>query len=637
MSGWTHQKREIVEEGFYQFLDRARVYSKDAGEIILGKMLYDGQRRFVKTTFDALEEDIHKIYVLKSRQLGLSTIARMLTAFLLGFHKGLKGACVFDTTDNRNTSRTELTAIVNALPATLRFPKITTDNRQGLTLSNNSQIAFLSAGVKKTKTSGVLGRSLGVSLAHLSELCSYDNDEGLEAFENSLSDVNPDRLYIYESTARGFNAWCDMWEEARKDPEHCKCLFLGWWSKPSQMIAKTNPDYQLYGLFPPSPKEMDRMDAVEQQYGHRITEEQLAWIRRKMNPTAIHEDYGEATPDFEGSNTRLQEQPWTEAEAFQQTGATFFSPEVLTDQTNKFVSPKFQNYWFQTGDEFINMRAYKAHTLKETELKVWDEPEPNGASYVIGVDPAFGENPRNNRSSINIVRCYADGMDQVAEYNSPLVTTRHFSWVLACLLGWYGSGNNEIQYIMELNGPGNAVFQSLKDLQVYLRIGQHRTQIEEKGLGNIFKNVTTYIYSRPDSMGVGHNYHWVTNSSRKVMIMESLRDNVSNGTFRLRSAELIKEMNHISRDEDSIEAQGSGQDDRVVAAAFANQCWMERVKVGLMAQKRTREAEAAKKHASIQDQVFLFNQNHLEMFFSQQKRQRFQEQAILRKRSWRYR
>ena len=637
MAGWSREKREVVEEGFYAYLHRAKLFSKDfSGEIILGDHLYEGQTRFITEVFDALENDIHKIYVLKSRQLGLSTIARAMTSFLLGFHPGLKGACVFDTSENRQESRAELTAMINGLPRSLKFPPIVADNRSGISLTNNSKILFLSAGVKKTKTSGTLGRSLGVSLAHLSELCSYDNDEGLEAFENSLSDANPDRLYIYESTARGYNAWNQMWENARNDPTHCRCIFLGWWSKPSQMIPKDSPDFQLYGIYPPSDKEAAKIKAVKEQYGYSISPEQLAWIRRKMNPGAAAEDHGDAQPEFEGSNTRIQEQPWTEEEAFQQTGATFFSPEVLTDQTNKFVNNKFKNYWFMAGDEFINMRAYKARTIKESELKVWEEPEVGGC-YVVGIDPAFGENEKNDRSSIQVLRCYADGVDQVAEYSSPLVTTRHLAWVLAAIMGWYGEGTNQVYPIMELNGPGNAVFNALKDLQVYLRIGHHMQQVQEKGLTDIFKNVQTYIYTRPDAMSAGHSWHWITNASRKVMIMEALRDYVSNGTFRIRSAELIKEMNSVSRDGDTIEAPGSKKDDKVVAAAMATQCWLEKVKTGLMSAKRTREAEAAKKMMSIKDQVQLFNQNHLEMFFSQKRVERYRQQATLRRASWRYR
>src|SRR6516225_5365024 len=120
----------------------------------------------------------------------------------------------------------------------------------------------MSAGVRNSKSSGVLGRSVGLSLATLSELCSYDNDEGLEAFEQSLSDTNPDRLYIRESTARGYNAWWTAWEIARADPLHRKCIFLGWWSKESQRIDRDAIDYEMYGAAPPTTKEIEKINAV---------------------------------------------------------------------------------------------------------------------------------------------------------------------------------------------------------------------------------------------------------------------------------------------------------------------------------------------------------------------------------------
>src|SRR5258705_10764468 len=221
MAGWSKRKRTVVEKAFYDFLNRCFVNSKDSGRICLGEELYDGQRRFITAVFDALEADIHKIFVLKSRQLGISTIARALTIFLLGLHNALKGAIVVDTDQNKQESRAELEVMIDELPSSLKFPMIKGNNRAGLTLDNNSKILFMSAGVRKSKTSGTLGRSVGLSLAHLSELCSWDNEEGLEAFENSLSDVNPDRLYVYESTARGFNGWFDMWKQAREEPLHC--------------------------------------------------------------------------------------------------------------------------------------------------------------------------------------------------------------------------------------------------------------------------------------------------------------------------------------------------------------------------------------------------------------------------------
>lgn len=632
MAGWSRRKRETVEKAFYAFLDRCYINSKDYGRVCLGESLYWGQRHTITEIFDALEQDIHDIYILKSRQLGISTLVRALIMFFEGMFVGLKGAIVFDTDQNKQEARAELEVMINDLPKNLKFPAIKGNNRAGLTLANDSKVLFMSAGVRKSKTSGTLGRSVGLALATLSELCSYDNDDGLEAFEQSLSDVNPDRLYIRESTARGFNRWWEIWNEARKDPIHKKCIFLGWWCKDSQRIEQDRVDFEIYGKAPPTTKETAKIKAVKEQYGFDVTVEQLAWIRRKMDPAA--QDDADTGPEFEGSPVRIQEQPWTEDEAFQQTGAVFFAQEKLTDLTRKHVSNKFKGYMFWAGAEFADMRVYEAENLRMTELKVWEEPDHEGV-YVLGADPAYGENENNDRSALQVFRCYADGLDQVAEYAWPLITTYQLAWVIAGLLGWYGQGRAEIRYILELNGPGMAVFNELKALKTKIDATRNTPAIQEKGLADLFRNVRTYIYSRTDSLGAGHNWHWKTNLGTKVQIMERLRDFVSNGKMHIRSMSLVDEMKNIAREGDSISAPGSMKDDRVFAAALACHAWETKMLPGLLTQKRTREAEASRRRLSITDQVMLFNQNHLDEFFKRKAVGRTNARLAMMKNNWR--
>lgn len=636
MAGWSPEKRLRVEAAFYQFLNRCFVNSKDYGRICLGECLYEGQRRAITEIFDALEEDIHDIYILKARQLGISTIFRALTVFLLGIFKGLKGAIVFDTDNNKSNARSELETIINDLPRSLKFPKIKSNNRAGLTLESDSQVLFMSAGVKKSKSSGTLGRSVGLSVSHSSELCSWDNDEGLEAFKQSLSDVNPDRLYLWESTARGFNRWYEMWQEARKDPAHCRCIFIGWWGKDSQRIDRSHPDFDAYGSTPPSEKEAEKIRLVRERYGVEITPEMLAWVRRKMDPTAQAE--GDAAPEFEGSTTRIQEQPWIEEEAFQQTGAIFFSAEKLTEVTHRDVSPKFNSYFYSVGQEFVDTHIIKAPNAKMAELKVWEEPDPDGY-YVIGCDPAFGENELNDRSSIHIDRCYADGLDQVAEYSSPMVRTEQLAWILASLMGWYGSGpNSQVKYALELNGPGTAVFTELRSLRHQIESHSYLdNQIQERGLKDIFRNVKTYIYTRADAIQGGFNLHIKTTAALKITFMERLRDAVSSGKLRVRSMDLVEEMKTIAREGDTIKAPGSMKDDRVLAAAFAVHCWETGPRRLLMAANRTRDSEAARKRLTIVDQVNLYQANQLQHFFDTKRRARVNVQRELTRRSWRYR
>jgi hypothetical protein len=631
MAGWSARKRQTVEKAFYAYLAQCVVNSKDLGKINLGEHLFYGQRWAITEIFDALEDDIRFIYILKSRQLGISTLIRVLIAFLQGVFPGLKGAIVFDTDSNKSKAHVELKSVIDNLPAHLKFPKVIKDNREGMILANESSILFMSAGVRESKSSGTLGRSTDLTVSHCSELCSWSNATGVVALENAYSEVHPDRLYIYESTARGFNSWHVMWKNARLDTAHCKCIFLGWWSKDSQRIEQSHPDFALYGTLPPSPREAEKISNVKELYDFDVSVEQLAWVRRKMDPAA--QSLGDADPEFDGDTTKIQEQPWTESEAFQQTGSAFFASENLTDLTNKYVSDDFQTYMYHCGAEFADMRVFKADNMKSVELKVWEEPDHDGV-YVIGIDPAYGENEKNCRSAIQVLRCYADGIDQVAEYAWPLVTTRQLSWAIASLLGWYGAGRGQVRYILELNGPGQAVLNSLKDLKFQIENGYQFEKLDAKGLRDIFRNVSQYIYSRVDAIGPGHNVHFKTDLQRKILIMERLRDFTSNGNLRVRSMELIEEMVSISRDGDKI--AGSDKDDRVIALALASYYWETKIRRDLIVRKMTRDSEAARRRLSIVDQVTLFNQNNLEQFFAGKRMERISAARNVNRQRWRY-
>jgi hypothetical protein len=353
-----------------------------------------------------------------------------------------------------------------------------------------------------------------------------------------------------------------------------------------------------------------------------------------MDPSARAE--GDADPEFEGSNIKIQEQPWTEDEAFQQTGSIFFSAEKLTEVTNNYVTTDFNSYFYSVGAEFVNTIVIKAPTSKMAELKVWEQPDPD-AWYAFGVDPAFGENEANDRSSISILRCYADGIDQVAEYASPLVRTQQLAWVLASLMGWYGAGaNSRVYYALELNGPGMPVFDELRSLKRQIEMNSYMDkQVEEQGLKNVFRNVKSYLYSRPDALQGGFAFHLKTNAMLKVRFLERLRDFTSNGMFRIRSMALVDEMKTIAREGDTIKAPGAMKDDRVLAASFAVHCWENGPRKLLMAANRTRESEIARKRLTITDQVNLYQSNQLQYFFAAKRRVRLNAQAANTRRSWR--
>lgn len=639
MSGtdrWSRQKRLVFEEQFYAFLRCYYINSKDlGGHTCLGDHLYKAQRMLFTGVFDGLEEGVHDFKVLKARQLGISAGSRALTVFWLGVHDGLPGAMVFDTDENKNAARREIEAVIDNLPAKLKFPEIKVRNRQGIIMANGAVLHFRSAGVSPTRSSGALGASLGLSFAHCSEMCAWGNAQGVEAFRHSLSEINSDRLYLWESTARGRNLWHTIWTEARADINHQRCIFIGWWAKESQRIDRYDPDFMRYGEQPPTDAEAAKIKEVNERYGHQITEEQLAWYRRRMDPAAKAE--GEMPVEYEGDISRIQEQATTEEDSFLMTGATFFDPQALTEQANRNVSNKFQSYTYQPGLEFHQTAVYKAPNPRSIQLKVWEDPEPN-AVYILGCDPAYGTNEGNDRAACQVLRAYADGLDQVAEFASPVFNSKQFAWVIASLMGWYGMHPDaEVYHIVELNGAGEAVWIELQSLKQYVKQGYLARPSEERGLGNIFINVRNYIYTRSDAMSAGRSWQWQTNQRRKVTIMELLRALVSTGMLRIRSQVTLDEMESVERDGDTIEALGSGKDDRVIAMALAVKYWEQTVRRTMVSLNRTRANEEAKRRRNMADVLSAFHNSQLQAFFAQKQAQRGAEMAALRRQSWRHR
>jgi LAGLIDADG DNA endonuclease family protein len=501
---WDANRVRIVRDAFQEFLPEVIINSKETGPTRLIDRLYRAQHAFYSGVFDALEQDIHNIYVLKSRQLGLSTSIRPLIVFWAGIHDGLQGTMVYNTAFNTSAARREVVGMIRALPARLHFPGIVSDNREGLVLENGSQILFMAAGLKSGKTSGGLGRSIGLNLGHFSELSSWVNDQGLISLKQSLSEEFPDRLYVWESTAIGYNLWYKEWKAAEQDDLACRTMFFGWWSKDTQEIAAGTAEFARYGMEPPTPKEIARIDAVRSLYGWEITPGQLAWYRRKIDPT---QEMEEGDPE---DSIMMGEQPWIAEEAFQLTGADFFQSDRLAEAAAEIANRRLhpQCFRFVPGLNFVDSQIFPSRTRREIDLRVWEEPVQDGV-YVIAGDPAFGHDEKNANSCAQVMRGYADGIDQIAEFASASIQPHHFAWLLWTLIGYFGAKPGaRVLMICEINGPGEEVWRQYASTKLLVQQGYLRGPAREKGIADIFANVSSYIYQRSDSMNTGHVYQW---------------------------------------------------------------------------------------------------------------------------------
>jgi hypothetical protein len=608
--GWNPAKVTAFERAFWEFAGHVRINSKEkGGNYPIIKGLYVGQRRFISALFGGLAEDKHVIKCLKSRQLGMSTIAELFTCFWLGVHDGMLGGLVFDTGSHTAGARVRIKNLISNLPRSYKFPRIVADNRDGLTLENQSRLIFMSAGVRETSSSGTLGRSEGLNFLWASELCSWVNTEGITALKNSLTDNYPDRVYIWESTARGFNSWHDIWMEAKGNELEEVAYFAGWWSKDDQRILRGTPLWKVYGADPPSDAEQRRMRLVRDLYDFDIDLEQLAWYRRYIDPTRDRDD------DEPEDGYQIQDQPWVEDDAFQQSGSPFFRADKLTvaSQTSKTI--KYRPYRFWPGDSIISCDIQPSKTWKEVELKVWEDPVAEGC-YVVAGDPAYGRNEFNNNSCAQVLRCYADGLDQVAEYTSAIIEPHQFAWLLWTLVGWYGSAHqSQVMTTCELNGSGEEVLRQYNITRALLRDGYLRTAAREIGINNIFHNGRMYVYSRSDTISTGHNFWWKTSSQLKVQMMDGLRGYFHNDVITIRSYDALEEMKTIAREGDKIGAPSGKRDDRNSGLAFGVRAWEEHLRRNLARSNRTREADRIRRLGSPVDVMALFQKNLLEDMF----------------------
>jgi len=306
--GWNKDKTEQFKVLFHDFLQHVQIASKE-WEGFKTLPLYTAQRRFLTEVFDGLEKDIRSFTVLKARQLGLSTIVRCLIVFWAYVNEGMKIALVYDTDSNRRDARAEIQQFLERLPETHTIAlKQGGDNRDFMEFENGSRISFFVAGIKKSRGSGGLGRSRGIAAAGCTEISSWVDIEGLKSFERSLSHTHPNRLYIWESTARGFNIFHTLWEAAKADTLTKRAIFIGWWAKESYSYPRGSLLFERYGSAAPDENEKAKIKEVQERYGFAVTMEQLAWYRHQTEPK-MDGSFREVEAST-GAEINLQELPW---------------------------------------------------------------------------------------------------------------------------------------------------------------------------------------------------------------------------------------------------------------------------------------------------------------------------------------
>lgn len=541
---------------FQQFLGRLKVQSKDFG--LVPFRLLGSQRYVLEQIIEGLAKGITTFVILKNRQAGISTFFLALDMFWAFEHKGLLGVFITHKEEARDDFRATVEVFFAETPAKFKVA-YARHNRNLLILKNGSKFRYLIAGTSEVRKGG-LGRGGAANFVHATEVAFYGSEEGLAEFRSQTSSLYPHRLQVYETTANGFNHFWDMWEMAKEDPTKC-AIFVGWWRDERNQLPVSHP---FFGVYMPdgiktslTPLERKRVREVRDQYNFAVSLQQIAWYRWHL------------ASEKEGDQSLMdQEMPWTEENAFQATGSKFFTIESMNDCMKVAKKIPFKTFRYKLGMKFDETEIRQVKDSR-AELRIWEESSRHGY-YALGCDPAYGSSDEADRTVISIWRCYADCMVQVAEYCSTQPSTYQCAWVLAHLAGYYGL--TFLMPILEMNGPGQAVFDELEKVRKFA--SEIRPHDENYHIFNILQNMRHYFYRRMDNPGGGElMYQWKTTEELKRRAMNQMKNGIELKRMIPRSVPLLEEMARIVNDGGQIGGEGRSKDDRVMGAALAYQAW----------------------------------------------------------------
>jgi hypothetical protein len=553
---------------FYKFCAQLKIETKEKGLQKMDSLL--GTQTYVMDEIaKGLQDDVHFFVILKGRQLGITTISLALDLYWHFINPGLQGTLTTDTEENRDMFRSTLAMYMDGLPKEFKIPALA-HNRNQLSLRNRSRLFYQVAGLR---AKGSLGRGKAITYLHGTETSSWGDEEGLASLLASLAETNPLRLYMFESTARGFNMFHDMYVTAKRARTQ-RAIFCGWWRNELYSVDGNSVVYKTYWDGKITPEEKEWIKDIKKLYGVEINSRQIAWWRWKM------------LEGIKDDALMYQEFPPTEDYAFVMTGSSFFSNSRCTDAMKELRKKPYDSYRYTFGVNFQDTEVVKS-SPKMATLKIWEEPVDTGI-YVIGADPAYGSSDWADRFCIQIFRCYADGIEQVAEFATSELNTYQFAWVIAHLAGAYKNSTLNL----EVNGPGQPVIQELKRLKVQAAAIASVSETKKQGeeLMNVLSSMKNYIWRKNDTMGgLTNSIGIITTQATKERMLTYFKDYFERGMMTVCSEDLVDEMKTIRREGSSIMAPGRSKDDRVMATGMASIAYAEQIQPQLILRRMTKE------------------------------------------------
>lgn len=379
-----------VEADFYLFAERLQIVTAQGQ--VRPLVPNPAQRRVV----EALQRG-SSVVVVKARQLGITTIC---AAFLFwrayASTTPTNSASILHKMEASKEVFAKVTNFYDSIPAPIR---------RKLSTKTASSLKFKAS--KSSYTAGTAGgkgglRSFSLHLAHLSELCFYDDPE--EVLANTIAALNGNQIVI-ESTCQQYgDAVHSLVDRAQKGelPGRWELLFFPW-HEHDDYAQDPPPTWR------PTPRE------VEYQRVYKLTLAQLYWRNQKVLEI--------------GSDKFRTEYPSSLDELFEQRSGSYYTSEDLENTT----------------------------VIPSVMLTDWQiEPPQKGTQYAIGVDVSAGVGrdysvayvlSKKTRSPVYVFRSNEVGPVALARRLQHLAALYHNALVLVESNSWGLPVLNELRHL----------------------------------------------------------------------------------------------------------------------------------------------------------------------------------------------
>lgn len=566
----AHGWRSVYNE----FIAKFEIDSKEFGRTALD--LWGTQLFVLDEIAVGMDEGIRFFVVPKGRQYGVTTAIIPLDVLWMLMHPGIEGAFIGHKQDVIEVCRAQVNDIQIRLPESYKV-KLKTNNKERLEWEFRdgtiSTLNLLVAGTTERRTD--LAKGHGLTLIHGSECGEWGSETAFNSLLASLAEQNPNRLYIFESTGEGANNLFARLTRKSLDHPARKVIFPPWWLQDLYRLDKRSKLYRHYMANPTLSDEEQEIVHAAKRRGYELGLDQIAWYRKKTDEQTTTQDMRKNYP------TVIED-------CFQLGGDAFIPAKPLRLAKESAEAKTFEAFQVSVGDNISTMKITSRGLCVDEEdghargcdLRVWDTPKPRGV-YSIAVEPSESA---DKVASVQVLRCFSDSVEQVAEFAAYGIEPYHLAWVTAYLAGWY----KNCWVNVDLGDGGRAVFREMQNLRNQVSLGAI-------GGGDIFGAMIFYLYNRIDNVsGASRTWNWEWNTNTTLEAFADFKGSFLTNRLLIHSVPLTEEMTTLVDEGNHIGGDDGADDSRCSAMCIAIRTWVDHVRLGMIGEKRTRESEMSR-------------------------------------------